>query len=89
MGAVSALRLPSTKPAPARSNFVLFVRYTFRTTASTVSNRDVSAIEHLLRKGRRLLDLLEGPGVRDIGISEEMRAWERNNGLRIGIGLNH
>ena len=78
-----ALRIPATKPAAARANFTLFIRYTFRTTASTVSYKDVSAIEHLLRKGGRQLEMLQGADVRNIGIGEEMRNWEIVNRLRI------
>ncbi|THU87046.1 hypothetical protein K435DRAFT_356690 [Dendrothele bispora CBS 962.96] len=48
-----ALRMVKTKPASKQHKFSLFVRYTFRTNASSVSPRNVSTIEHLLRKGKR------------------------------------
>lgn len=63
------------KPPPTRPKFLLFVRYTFRTNASSVSPRDVSAIEHLLRKGKRQIEMYEDPQVRDCWVSEEMQGW--------------
>ena len=67
----------STKPSPSQPKFLLFVRYTFRTQASSVSARDVAAIEHLLRKGRRQLEGLEELGVKDCWVSKEMEEWDR------------
>ena len=64
-----------TKPPTTRPKFLLFVRYTFRTQASSVSPRDVAAIEHLLRKGRRQLEGLEEKGVRDCWVSKDMQEW--------------
>ena len=69
-----------TKPPATRPHFLLFVRYTFRTSASALSYRDVSAIEHLLRKGRRQLETYEDGGVKDVWVSSEMREWERREG---------
>lgn len=65
-----------TKPPVSQPKFLLFVQHSFRTQASSVSARDVAAIEHLLRKGRRQLEGLEEPGVRDCRVSSEMREWE-------------
>jgi len=65
-----------TKPPATRPNFLLFVRYNFRTQASTVSPRDISSIEHLLRRGSRQIEVSEDPGVRDIWVSQEMKDWE-------------
>ncbi|EEB94020.1 hypothetical protein MPER_07245, partial [Moniliophthora perniciosa FA553] len=48
-----------------RPKFSLFVRYTFRTNASNISPRDVGTIEHLLRKGKRQLEMYEAPSVKD------------------------
>jgi succinate dehydrogenase assembly factor 1 len=66
-----------TKPPTTQPKFLLFVRYTFRTQASSVSARDVAAIEHLLRKGRRQLDGLEEKGVTDCWVSKDMDEWDR------------
>ena len=72
-----ALRMVLTKPPTTQPKFHLFVRYTFRTQASSVSPRDVAAIEHLLRKGRRQLDGLEETSVKDCWVSKEMEEWDR------------
>jgi succinate dehydrogenase assembly factor 1 len=71
-----ALRIPSTKPPAVRSKFRLFIRHSFRSQASLVSSRNVSAVEHLLRKGRRQIEGLEAPAVKDVWISEEMHKSE-------------
>lgn len=63
------------KPPSTRPKFRLFVRHTFRSQASAVSARDVAAIEHLLRKGRRQVEMYEDPNVRDCWVSEEMVRW--------------
>lgn len=69
-----------TKPPATQEKFRLFVRYTFRTQAAAMSHRDVSAIEHLLRKGRRQLETFEDGTVKDVWVSSEMRAWEQGDG---------
>jgi succinate dehydrogenase assembly factor 1 len=74
---VSALRIVRAKAPATQPKFLLFVRYTFRTQAYSISARDVAAIEHLLRKGRRQLDGLEEKGVRDCQVSKEMEEWDR------------
>ena len=72
-----------SKPLATRPKFRLFVRYTFKTNAKSISPRDVSAIEHLLRKGRRQLETYEDDKVRDIWVSSDMREWEqRESGRR-------
>ncbi|KAF7985496.1 hypothetical protein HWV62_3695 [Athelia sp. TMB] len=72
-----ALRMVRTKPPATQPKFLLFVQHSFRTQASSVSGRDVAAIEHLLRKGRRQLEGLEDPGVRDCWVSAQMRQWQQ------------
>lgn len=71
-----AIRMVNTKPPPTRPKFLLLVRYTFRVNASSVSPRDVSAIEHLMRKGTRQLEMYENLGVKDCWLSEEMLLWD-------------
>ncbi|KAI6044809.1 hypothetical protein EDC04DRAFT_2560824 [Pisolithus marmoratus] len=73
-----ALRMVRTKPLHAQDRFSLFVRYTFHVQASAVSPRKVSAIEHLLRRGRRQIELYENPSIRDCHISQDMRDWEQS-----------
>ena len=74
-----ALRMVSTKPAPAQPKFRLFVRYTFKNQAASVSPRDIAAIEHLLRRGRRQLEMYEDPQVRDCFVSSDMLRWEEQD----------
>ena len=71
-----------TKPAPVQPKFRLFVRYTFKTQAASVSPRDIAAIEHLLRRGRRQLEMYEDPQVRDCFVSSDMLQWEAQHGGR-------
>ncbi|KAI6147495.1 hypothetical protein BKA82DRAFT_139724 [Pisolithus tinctorius] len=73
-----ALRMVRTKPSHTQDKFSLLVRYMFHVQASAVSPRKVSAIEHLLRRGRRQIELFENPSIRDCHISQDMREWERS-----------
>lgn len=68
-----------TKPPTTRPKFCLFVRYSFRTQANAVSPRNIAAVEHLLRKGRRQLEGLEEKSVKDCWLSEEMLQWDAAN----------
>jgi len=72
----SALRMVKTKPKPTQAKFLLYVRFTFRQNAFSVSYRDVSAIEHLIRKGKRQLEMYEDTGVKDCFVSKTMIEWE-------------
>jgi len=72
-----ALRIARTKPAETRVKFDILIRYTFRTQAASVSPRQISAIEHLLRKAKRQLDIYEAPLVKDCYVSLEMKEWNR------------
>lgn len=65
-----------TKPKPTQDKFLLYVRFTFRQNALSVSYRDVNAIEHLLRKGTRQLEMYEDTGVKDCFVSKTMIEWE-------------
>jgi len=72
-----ALRIARTKPAETRGKFDILIRYTFRTQASSVGPRQINAIEHLLRKGQRQLEIYEVPSVKDCYVSQQMREWNR------------
>jgi len=72
-----ALRVARTKPVETRPKFDILIRYTFRTQATSVNPRQISAIEHLLRKGKRQLETYEAPLVRDCYVSQEMKEWNR------------
>ena len=71
-----------TKPESTRPKFLLYVRYNFRTQAASVSARDVAAIEHLIRKGRRQVEMYEDPKVRDCWVSEDMRQWDQRHVMK-------
>lgn len=68
-----------TKPLNTQPKFKLFVRYTFKTQASSVSAKDIAAIEHLLRKGKKQLEVYEDPKVRDCWVSKEMQDWDETD----------
>ncbi|KAH0831934.1 hypothetical protein J3R83DRAFT_12819 [Lanmaoa asiatica] len=69
-----------TKPPRAQPKFSLYVRYTFHTQAFSVSPRNVAAIEHLLRRGKRQIEMYESPSIKDCQISQAMADWEQARG---------
>jgi succinate dehydrogenase assembly factor 1 len=64
------------------------VRYTFHTNAQAVAPRDINTVEHLLRRGRRQLEMYSDSGVKDCYVSEDMRRWERARSQRTPVGEN-
>ena len=71
--------MADAKPPAVQGKFRLFVRYTFKTQAVAVSPRDIAPIEHMLRRGRRQLEMYEDPKVRDCFVSTEMLHWAAQN----------
>nr|VWP00418.1 Transcriptional regulator prz1 [Ganoderma boninense] len=71
--------MASAKPPAVQGKFRLFVRYTFNTQAAAVSPRDIAAIEHMLRRGRRQLEMYEDPKVRDCFVTTDMLHWAAQN----------
>jgi succinate dehydrogenase assembly factor 1 len=63
-----------SKPPGARENFTILVQYEFRVRGA-VGARDVGTIEYLIRRGKKRLDMLEDPGVKECWVSAEMRDW--------------
>ncbi|OJJ47435.1 hypothetical protein ASPZODRAFT_63541 [Penicilliopsis zonata CBS 506.65] len=59
------LRTIRQKPLNARDNFRAYAREEFRKNLS-LSKKDFTAIEYLLRKGYRQLEMYSSPGIRDI-----------------------
>ncbi|CEJ81700.1 Putative Heat repeat protein [[Torrubiella] hemipterigena] len=59
------LRESRKKPVETRPNFEKFSRAEF-TRHLTVEKRDFAAIEFLLRKGKRQLELYSSPGIKDV-----------------------
>ncbi|KAH6690402.1 hypothetical protein F5X68DRAFT_202854 [Plectosphaerella plurivora] len=53
------------KPEAARPHFLSFAKAEFRKSLS-VDKKDFAAIEFLLRKGRRQLEVYSSPGIRDV-----------------------
>ncbi|KAG7292648.1 hypothetical protein NEMBOFW57_002684 [Staphylotrichum longicolle] len=61
----NCLRECRKKPEASRKNFQVFARTEFEKNIK-IDKRDFGAIEFLLRKGRRQLDMYASPGVKDI-----------------------
>ncbi|KAK2812370.1 hypothetical protein FQN50_001369 [Emmonsiellopsis sp. PD_5] len=61
----TALREIRKKPVESQDNFKQFARQEFRKNLS-ISKKDFSAIEYLLRKGRRQIEMYASPGIRNI-----------------------
>ncbi|KAH6619538.1 complex 1 protein-domain-containing protein [Chaetomium sp. MPI-SDFR-AT-0129] len=59
------LRECRKKPSTRRDHFQVFARQEFEKNVK-IDKRDFSAIEFLLRKGRRQLEIYSSPGVKDI-----------------------
>ncbi|KAL2260135.1 hypothetical protein VTK26DRAFT_5962 [Humicola hyalothermophila] len=59
------LRECRKKPEATRPHFQAFARAEFEKNI-TIDRRDFGAIEFLLRKGRRQLEMYSSPGVKDI-----------------------
>ncbi|KAH6650272.1 complex 1 protein-domain-containing protein [Chaetomium tenue] len=53
------------KPEASRKHFQVFARNEFEKNMK-IDKRDFAAVEFLLRKGRRQLDMYSSPGVKDI-----------------------
>ena len=77
----SALRIPPTKPQQAQANFRLLIRHTFRTQALAISPKQITAVEHLLRKAKKTVEMWEASTVRDVSVSGAMREWENHAGV--------
>ncbi|KAJ5443876.1 uncharacterized protein N7458_007748 [Penicillium daleae] len=59
------LREVRKKPIDAQSNFKNYARAEFQKHRS-VNKKDFSAVEYLLRKGHRQLEMYASPGIRNI-----------------------
>ncbi|GJN72973.1 hypothetical protein PLIIFM63780_007039 [Purpureocillium lilacinum] len=59
------LRESRKKPQSTRVHFENFARAEFAKNLS-IDKRDFAAIEFLLRKGRRQLDVYSSPGIKDV-----------------------
>lgn len=59
------LRVARKKPTETRKHFEQFARQEFDKNLS-IGKKDFSAIEYMLRKGQRQLEIYKDPGIRDI-----------------------
>ncbi|KZF24644.1 hypothetical protein L228DRAFT_245630 [Xylona heveae TC161] len=59
------LREAAKKPIESRDNFKAFARSEFRRNTA-MDKRDFGAIEYLLRKGERQLEMYASPGITNI-----------------------
>ncbi|KAG2001816.1 hypothetical protein CC2G_013015 [Coprinopsis cinerea AmutBmut pab1-1] len=73
-----ALRMARSKPPSSRPKFLLYVQYNFHINATSISPRNVSAVEHLIRKGTRQIEMYEDPSVKDCWVSKEMLEWKES-----------
>ncbi|KAF1355106.1 complex 1 protein-domain-containing protein [Delphinella strobiligena] len=59
------LREARKKPLDVRSNFLDFARSEFRQHLH-VDKKDFSAVEYMVRKGHRQLEIYSAPGIRNV-----------------------
>ncbi|KFY18795.1 hypothetical protein V493_08336 [Pseudogymnoascus sp. VKM F-4281 (FW-2241)] len=59
------LRESRKKPAETRTHFEKFARHEFEKNIG-LNKKDFGAIEYLLRKGNRQLEMYASPGIKDI-----------------------
>lgn len=54
------------------------IRWHFRRpqVQEEISSRNISLIEHLVRKGKRHIETWENPGVKDVVLNGQMKSWE-------------
>ncbi|KAF2141839.1 uncharacterized protein K452DRAFT_298501 [Aplosporella prunicola CBS 121167] len=59
------LRATRQKPLETRPHFRAFARQEFEKNLA-IEKRDFAAIEYMLRRGHRQLEIYEDPGIRDV-----------------------
>ncbi|KAL2349690.1 hypothetical protein BJ546DRAFT_1017424 [Cryomyces antarcticus] len=59
------LRAVRKKPAATRANFLAFAQREFR-DHTALDKKDFAAIEYLLRRGERQLEMYRSPGIRNL-----------------------
>lgn len=60
-----------------RSNWYQFVAHQFRSEAlgGGIKKRDTATIEYMIRRGKKMLDQYEHPGVRDVAAQGDDQRW--------------
>ncbi|GAA5871726.1 hypothetical protein JCM8547_008125 [Rhodosporidiobolus lusitaniae] len=78
-----SLVMVRSKPLDSRPSWFAFVSHQFRSPSlgGGLRRKDVAAIEHMLRRGEKMLDSYESPTVKSVGVGEE--AWRGVEG-RLG-----
>ncbi|GAA5917166.1 hypothetical protein JCM6882_003277 [Rhodosporidiobolus microsporus] len=74
-----SLRMVQAKPLDSRPAWYAFVAHQFRhpSLGGGLKRKDVSAIEHLLRRGEKMLETYESPTVKSVGVPDEAWQWPR------------
>ncbi|KIM21700.1 hypothetical protein M408DRAFT_80180 [Serendipita vermifera MAFF 305830] len=73
-----ALRVIRSKPVDSQTRFRTLIRWHFRRpqVQEEISPRNISLIEHLVRKCQRQIEMWENPGVKDVVLNGQMKSWE-------------
>ncbi|POY75382.1 hypothetical protein BMF94_1539 [Rhodotorula taiwanensis] len=72
-----ALQMVAAKPIPSRPSWYAFVSHQFRhpTVGGGLRKRDVAAIEHLLRRGNKMVDQYGQSSVTAISLPEDTEEY--------------
>ncbi|GAA5998848.1 Sdh6p [Rhodotorula paludigena] len=86
-----ALHLVQSKPLKNRPAWFAFVSHQFRhpSLGGGLKRKDVSAIEHLLRRGDKMIETYGSPGVKNVVVPEDAHNWPQNwvaKGGKEGLG---
>lgn len=73
-----SLKLVASKSSETRSHWFQFVAHQFRSSSlgGGLKKRDTATIEYLLRRGTKMLEQYEHPGVRNVSVPDSDRRWE-------------
>ncbi|KAI9335171.1 hypothetical protein DFJ73DRAFT_32845 [Zopfochytrium polystomum] len=75
------LRVSLAKERPASIAIYYNVRRAVRENASAISAKDHAAIEHLIRKGKKNVDLIRDPSVTSMSLHGDMEATAAKHGI--------
>ncbi|GAA5820219.1 hypothetical protein JCM10212_006786 [Sporobolomyces blumeae] len=86
-----SLAMVRSKPLETRPAWFTFVSHQFRheSAGGGLRKKDVGAIEHLLRKGEKQLEMYSSPGVKNVVLPSESEHWPMGwiaRGGRQGLG---
>ncbi|GAA6020599.1 hypothetical protein JCM10207_008681 [Rhodosporidiobolus poonsookiae] len=74
-----ALEVVRSKPLETRPSWFAFVAHQFRAPelGGGLRRKDVQAIEHLLRRGDKMLETYASPTVKNVAVPEEAWQWKQ------------